>query len=135
MFFVQDGHTFEKAGVNVSVVYGNIPAAAVQQMNARGKKLPEGKYPPFVSFKFLVQMSSFIAECMEQAIYTSVLVLRLRIKKRQLRNKPLLQCINLGTPHDDLTRVTCTRNSSSLVCKFPVIDRYFSSLKNTNLPR
>ena len=39
----QDGHTFEKAGVNVSVVHGIIPAAAVAQMNARGKKLPEGR--------------------------------------------------------------------------------------------
>ncbi len=29
--------------MNVSVVHGNIPPAAVAQMNARGKKLPEGK--------------------------------------------------------------------------------------------
>ncbi len=35
----QDGHTFEKAGVNVSVVHGRLPPAAVAQMNARGKKL------------------------------------------------------------------------------------------------
>ena len=44
---LQDGHTFEKAGVNISVVHGNIPPAAVAQMNARGKKLPEGKEMPF----------------------------------------------------------------------------------------
>ena len=44
---LQDGHTFEKAGVNISVVHGKIPPAAVAQMNARGKKLPEGKEMPF----------------------------------------------------------------------------------------
>lgn len=40
---IQDGDTFEKAGVGVSVVHGLIPASAVAQMNARGKKLPEGQ--------------------------------------------------------------------------------------------
>ena len=44
---LQDGNTFEKAGVNISVVHGMIPPAAVAQMNARGKKLPEGKEMPF----------------------------------------------------------------------------------------
>lgn len=44
---LQDGHTFEKAGVNVSVVHGKIPPAAVAQMNSRGKNLPEGKEMPF----------------------------------------------------------------------------------------
>ena len=44
---LQDGHTFEKAGVNISVVHGNIPPAAVAQMNTRGKNLPEGKEMPF----------------------------------------------------------------------------------------
>jgi coproporphyrinogen III oxidase len=44
---LQDGHTFEKAGVNVSVVHGKIPPAAVAQMNARGKNLPEGEEMPF----------------------------------------------------------------------------------------
>ena len=44
---LQDGHTFEKAGVNVSVVHGTIPPSAVAQMNSRGKKLPEGKQMPF----------------------------------------------------------------------------------------
>ena len=33
----------EQAGVGVSVVHGLIPASAVAQMNARGKKLPEGQ--------------------------------------------------------------------------------------------
>ncbi len=40
---LQDGHTLEKAGVNVSVVHGRLPAAAVAQMNARGKSIKEGK--------------------------------------------------------------------------------------------
>jgi coproporphyrinogen III oxidase len=44
---LQDGHVFEKAGVGVSVVHGLIPPSAVAQMNARGKKLPEGKEMPF----------------------------------------------------------------------------------------
>lgn len=44
---LQDGHTFEKAGVNISVVHGNIPPGAVQQMNSRGKNLPEGQEMPF----------------------------------------------------------------------------------------
>ena len=44
---LQDGNTFEKAGVNISVVHGMIPSAAVAQMNARGKKLPEDKEMPF----------------------------------------------------------------------------------------
>merc|ERR1719507_1727946 len=44
---LQDGNTFEKAGVNISVVHGKIPPKAVAQMNARGKKLPEGKEMPF----------------------------------------------------------------------------------------
>ena len=38
---------FEKAGVGVSVVHGLIPPSAVAQMNARGKKLPEGQEMPF----------------------------------------------------------------------------------------
>ena len=32
---LQDGHTFEKAGVNISVVHGKIPPKAVAQMNER----------------------------------------------------------------------------------------------------
>ncbi|TRY78516.1 hypothetical protein TCAL_08120 [Tigriopus californicus] len=44
---IQDGDTFEKAGVNISVVHGIIPPSAVAQMNSRGKNLPEGKTMPF----------------------------------------------------------------------------------------
>ncbi|XP_060553310.1 LOW QUALITY PROTEIN: oxygen-dependent coproporphyrinogen-III oxidase-like, partial [Ruditapes philippinarum] len=43
---MQDGEVFEKAGVNISVVMGNLPPAAVQQMKSRGKSL-EGKTLPF----------------------------------------------------------------------------------------
>ncbi|KAK7107170.1 oxygen-dependent coproporphyrinogen-III oxidase-like [Littorina saxatilis] len=43
---LQDGTTFEKAGVNISVVQGMLPPSAVQQMRARGKKL-EGENLPF----------------------------------------------------------------------------------------
>jgi len=32
---IQDGEVFEKAGVNISVVKGTLPPAAVQQMKAR----------------------------------------------------------------------------------------------------
>nr|CAG4646980.1 EOG090X04L5 [Megafenestra aurita]SVE92335.1 EOG090X04L5 [Megafenestra aurita] len=43
---IQNGKTFEKAGVNVSVVHGHLPADAVRQMKARGKDLT-GKELPF----------------------------------------------------------------------------------------
>jgi coproporphyrinogen III oxidase len=46
---LQDGDTFEKAGVNVSVVTGMLPPAAVQQMRARGRKLSEGALPFFAA--------------------------------------------------------------------------------------
>jgi len=35
---LQDGRVFEKAGVNISVVHGMLPPAAVQQMKSRGKQ-------------------------------------------------------------------------------------------------
>lgn len=44
---LQDGKAFEKAGVNISVVHGNLPPAAVQQMRSRGKSLPENEALPF----------------------------------------------------------------------------------------
>lgn len=46
---LQDGKVFEKAGVNISVVSGNLPPAAAAQMRARGKKLGEGKLPFFAA--------------------------------------------------------------------------------------
>lgn len=36
---LQDGNVFEKAGVNTSVVYGNLPRAAIQRMRANHKAL------------------------------------------------------------------------------------------------
>ncbi|XP_025968115.2 oxygen-dependent coproporphyrinogen-III oxidase, mitochondrial isoform X2 [Dromaius novaehollandiae] len=43
---LQDGHIFEKAGVNVSVVFGNLSAEAVQQMKSRKTlKDKDGKLP------------------------------------------------------------------------------------------
>ena len=44
---LQDGKTFEKAGVNISVVHGSLPPAAVKQMRSRGKDLPENEELPF----------------------------------------------------------------------------------------
>ncbi|XP_054270684.1 oxygen-dependent coproporphyrinogen-III oxidase-like [Macrosteles quadrilineatus] len=44
---LQDGRVLEKAGVNISVVSGTLPAAAVAQMRARGKKFKEGEKLPF----------------------------------------------------------------------------------------
>ncbi|XP_050092839.1 oxygen-dependent coproporphyrinogen-III oxidase isoform X1 [Anopheles aquasalis] len=44
---LQDGDIFEKAGVNISVVHGNLPKGAVQQMRSRGKQLAEGELPFF----------------------------------------------------------------------------------------
>ena len=42
---MQEGTTFEKAGVNVSVVHGVLPVNAVKEMRHRGKDLPEGELP------------------------------------------------------------------------------------------
>ncbi|XP_059479885.1 oxygen-dependent coproporphyrinogen-III oxidase [Neocloeon triangulifer] len=42
---LQDGEVFEKAGVNISVVHGKLPPAAVAQMRARGKQMGEGALP------------------------------------------------------------------------------------------
>ena len=53
---LQDGKAFEKAGVNISVVHGILPPAAVKQMRSRGKDLPEDKDLPF----FAVGISSVI---------------------------------------------------------------------------
>lgn len=40
---IQGGEVFEKAGVNVSAVFGNLPAAAAQAMSARrDRHIPEG---------------------------------------------------------------------------------------------
>lgn len=46
---LQDGDVFEKAGVNISVVSGTLPAAAVEQMRSRGKNLSEGPLPFFAA--------------------------------------------------------------------------------------
>lgn len=46
---LQDGDVFEKAGVNISVVSGKLPAAAVQQMRSRGKTLSDGPLPFFAA--------------------------------------------------------------------------------------
>ncbi|XP_045357702.1 oxygen-dependent coproporphyrinogen-III oxidase, mitochondrial [Leopardus geoffroyi] len=44
---LQDGHVFEKAGVSVSVVHGNLSEEAAKQMRSRGKilKTKDGKLP------------------------------------------------------------------------------------------
>ncbi|XP_042913031.1 oxygen-dependent coproporphyrinogen-III oxidase [Parasteatoda tepidariorum] len=44
---LDDGDVFEKAGVNISVVHGILPAGAVQQMRARGKKFANSDKLPF----------------------------------------------------------------------------------------
>ena len=44
---LQDGKVFEKAGINISVVHGMLPPAAVKQMKGRGKDLPSDRELPF----------------------------------------------------------------------------------------
>ncbi|CAG8669542.1 19751_t:CDS:2 [Cetraspora pellucida] len=45
---LQDGKVFEKAGVNISVVSGELPTLAIQQMKSRHKELDPSKGPfPF----------------------------------------------------------------------------------------
>lgn len=46
---LQDGKVFEKAGVNISVVSGNLPPGAMAQMRSRGKKLGDGNLPFFAA--------------------------------------------------------------------------------------
>uniref|UniRef100_A0A0A9YSU1 coproporphyrinogen oxidase n=1 Tax=Lygus hesperus TaxID=30085 RepID=A0A0A9YSU1_LYGHE len=46
---IQDGRVLEKAGVNISVVSGFLPAGAVQQMKSRGKEFGEGSLPFFAA--------------------------------------------------------------------------------------
>ncbi|XP_026736128.1 oxygen-dependent coproporphyrinogen-III oxidase-like isoform X2 [Trichoplusia ni] len=46
---LQDGRVFEKAGVNISVVSGTLPQAAVQQMRSRGKNLQNSDLPFFAA--------------------------------------------------------------------------------------
>lgn len=47
---MQDGKVFEKAGVNVSVVSGNLTEEAARQMRSRGKVL-KGKDGKFWDFQ------------------------------------------------------------------------------------
>ncbi|XP_023936141.2 oxygen-dependent coproporphyrinogen-III oxidase isoform X2 [Bicyclus anynana] len=46
---LQDGRVFEKAGVNISVVSGKLPPAAVQQMKSRGKNFENKELPFFAA--------------------------------------------------------------------------------------
>lgn len=51
---MQDGKVFEKAGVNVSVVFGNLTEEAAKQMRSRGKVL-KGKDGERLTSHFYVQ--------------------------------------------------------------------------------
>jgi len=51
---LQDGQVFEKAGVNVSTVYGELPKAAAMQMKSRGLELGDGPAPFFACGMSLV---------------------------------------------------------------------------------
>lgn len=44
---LEDGEVFERAGVNISVVHGTLPAKTAQQMRARGRPLDATKPLPF----------------------------------------------------------------------------------------
>ncbi|KAL9980053.1 hypothetical protein ACROYT_G008592 [Oculina patagonica] len=46
---LQDGKVFEKAGVNISVIHGNLPPAAADQMRSRGHDLIGNKLPFFAA--------------------------------------------------------------------------------------
>lgn len=46
---IQGGQIFEKAGVNISVVHGNLPPSAAGMMRARGKNLKSDKLPFFAA--------------------------------------------------------------------------------------
>ena len=46
---LQDGNVFEKAGVNISVVHGHLPPAAVREMKSRHKDIAEGNVKFFAA--------------------------------------------------------------------------------------
>ncbi|XP_045467465.1 oxygen-dependent coproporphyrinogen-III oxidase [Harmonia axyridis] len=46
---MQDGKVFEKAGVNISVISGMLPQAAIARMRSQGKKLSDGELPFFAA--------------------------------------------------------------------------------------
>nr|XP_022911481.1 oxygen-dependent coproporphyrinogen-III oxidase [Onthophagus taurus] len=46
---LQDGKVFEKAGVNISVVHGQLTPNAIAMMRARGKKLSQDRLPFFAA--------------------------------------------------------------------------------------
>ena len=49
---MQDSRVFEKAGVNVSVVHGNLPERAAREMTSRGKDLGPGPHTFFAGIFF-----------------------------------------------------------------------------------
>ncbi|XP_044756061.1 oxygen-dependent coproporphyrinogen-III oxidase [Coccinella septempunctata] len=46
---MQGGKVFEKAGVNISVISGMLPPAAIARMRSQGKKLNDGELPFFAA--------------------------------------------------------------------------------------
>lgn len=54
---MQDGKVFEKAGVNVSVVFGYLTEEAAKQMRSRGKVL-KGKDGTFCSLDIYLQVKA-----------------------------------------------------------------------------
>ena len=54
---LQDGNVFEKAGVNVSVVYGTLPRAAIQKMRVNHKALDD---PSIESLEFFAAGLSLV---------------------------------------------------------------------------
>lgn len=62
---LQDGRVFEKAGVNVSVVFGNLTEEAAKQMRSRGKVLKgkDGEYNPHSSYQPHKLQQNFVLSC------------------------------------------------------------------------
>ena len=60
--FLFAGSTFQKAGVNVSVVHGVLPPEAMKQMKSRGKDLPDESVKFFATGEFsLFDVNSSVA--------------------------------------------------------------------------
>ena len=70
---LQDGQVFEKAGVNISVVEGDLTKGALQHMKSRGKDFGEGPHKfKAMGGSCVVPQSGFVSDFREVAAVAKV---------------------------------------------------------------